>query len=125
MFSNLTREIILYSMIPVIVIVLIDLLLLVVMKKKEDYDKFKFNYLIEFSLILANAFVLPLITGYTIWVIESFWKRGIFFNNFAYIVLIIFLSLCLLTLIIWTYLKLLRLTGNDDIKNDDVKEATA
>lgn len=125
MFSNLTKEIILYSMIPVIVIVLIDLLLLLLMKKKKDDEKFRFNYLIEISLIIAIAVVLPLITGYTIWVIESFWKRGILFNNFAYVVLIIFLSLCLLTLIIWTYLKLLRLTGNDDIKKDDVKEATA
>ena len=112
-------------MIPVIVIVLIDLLLLLLMKKKKDDEKFRFNYLIEISLIIVIAVVLPLITGYTIWVIESFWKRGIFFNNFAYVVLIIFLSLCLLTLIIWTYLKLLRLTGNDDIKKDDVKEATA
>ena len=123
MFSNLSKEIIIYSMIPVVVIVLIDLLLLILMKKKKDEEKFRFNYLIEVSLIMAISVVLPLITGYTIWVIESFWKRGIFFNNFAYIVLIIFLSLCLLTLIIWTYLKLLRLTGNDDIKDDIVKEA--
>lgn len=121
MFSNLTKEIILYSMIPVIVIVLIDLLLLLLKKKKTEVQKFKFNYLIEVSLILAVSLVLPLITGYTIWVIESFWKRNILFNNYLYVLLIIFLSLCLLTLIIWTYLKLLRLTSYDDI-NEPVKE---
>lgn len=123
MFSDLTKEIILYSMIPVVVIVLIDLLLLLLMKKKKDEERFRFNYLIEISLIVANSLVLPLITGYTIWIIESFWKRGIFFNNFAYILLIIFLSLCLLALIIWTYLKLLRLTGYDDICKDNEKIA--
>ena len=45
MFSNLSKEIINYSMIPVIVIVLIDLILLVVMKKKKEDEKFRFSYL--------------------------------------------------------------------------------
>ena len=119
MFSNLTKEIINYSMIPVIVIVLIDLILLVVMKKKKEDEKFRFSYLTEVSIIIVIAFVLPLIVGYSAWVIESFWKREIFFSNFWYIVLIVFLSLCLLTLIIWTYLKLLRLIGIDDIKETE------
>ena len=116
MFNSLTKEIILYSLIPVVVIVLLDLLLLIIMKRRDDNEKFRFSYLIQISLIVAIAFVLPLIVGYTAWVIESFWRREILFSNFAYVGLIAFLSLCLLTLIIWTYLKLLRLIGIDDTK---------
>ena len=120
MFSNLSKEIILYSMIPVAIIVLIDLILFVLIQKKNETQKLRFSYLIEISIILAISIVIPLITGYTIWVIESFWKREILFSSFMYVALLIFLSMCMLILIIWTYLKLLRLIGMDDIK--EIKE---
>ena len=115
MFSNLPKEIIYYSMIPVIIIVLIDVILYFIYKNKKD-DKFVFNYSIKLSMIIAIAFVLPLITGYTWWIIESFWSKEIFFDNFAYICLIIFLCLALLTLIIWIFLKALEIGG-------EIKEA--
>ena len=119
MFRNLPKEIIFYSMIPFILIVLFDIILFFTIRKKEidnetkeeDIKKnFNYHYLMKLSMMIGIGFVLPLICGYTWWVIESFLRREIFFDNFAYIVLIIFLSLCLLTLIIWIYLKSLDLT---------------
>ena len=112
MFSNLTKEIILYSVIPVIVIILIDLIALLVMQKKEK--KYRFNYFIKVSLIVANAIVLPLIGGYDIWIIESYLKKGIIESNIWYIALIIFLWICLFVLLIWVYLKSIR-----EIKEDE------
>ncbi len=114
-FNNIPKEVILYSVIPVLVIVLLDISLFFVTKNKKD-DNFAYNYLIKLSMILAIAFVLPLICGYTWWVIEIFWAKELFFDNFAYIILIIFLSLCLLTLIIWIFLKALEIGGEFNTK---------
>ncbi len=131
MFKNLPKEIIFYSMIPFILIVLLDVILFFTIHKKEkdnetreeDIKKnFNYHYLMKLSMMVAIAFVLPLICGYTWWVIESFLRREIFFDNFAYIVLIIFLSLCLLTLIIWIFLKALDLTKNSE-EEEQISEA--
>lgn len=131
MFKNLPKEIIFYSMIPFILIVLFDIILFFVIHKKENENEtkeedikknFNYHYLMKLSMMIGIAFVLPLICGYTWWVIESFLRREIFFDNFAYIVLIIFLSLCLLTLIIWIYLKALDLTKTNE-KNEQKSEA--
>lgn len=123
MFKNLPKEIIWYSMLPFILIVLFDVILFITIRKKEsgtreeDIKKnFNYHYLMKLSMMIGIAFVLPLICGYTWWVIESFLAREIFFDNFTYIVLIIFLCVCLLTLIIWIYLKALDLTKNNEEK---------
>ena len=123
MFKNLPKEIIWYSMLPFILIVLFDVILFITIRKKEsgtreeDIKKnFNYHYLMKLSMMIGIGFVLPLICGYTWWVIESFLAREIFFDNFAYVVLIIFLCVCLLTLIIWIYLKALDLTKNNEEK---------
>ena len=118
MFNNLPKYIIYYSMIPVCIIVLIDLILFFVVSKKKD-NNFKFGYLIKFSMMIAITFVLPLICGYTWWIIESFLRREILFDNFAYIVLLIFLSLSLLTLIIWIFLRALDLKEDNEVKESE------
>jgi len=107
MFSNLTKEIICYAVIPTVVVALIGILLFLIARGKE-IKGFKINYIVKITLMLAISFILALICGYTAWVISSFWAREIFFENVFYIALIIFLSLSLLTLIIWIFLKLLK-----------------
>lgn len=130
MFRNLPKEIIFYSMIPFILIVIFDVILFFTIHKKEkdnetreeDIKKnFNYHYLMKLSMMVAIGFVLPLICGYTWWVIESFLRREIFFDNFAYIVLIIFLCVSLLTLIIWIFLKALDLTKNSE--EEQISEA--
>lgn len=119
MFNNLTKEIITLAVIPVIVIIIIDLIFVLMFRKKNE--SFRYNYLIKVSLIIAIAIVLPLITGYTIWVIESFANRGIIAGNIWYIGLIIFLTLCLLVLLIWIYLKSIHKLINEDENKEKVE----
>ena len=103
MFTNLTKEIITLAVIPVILILIIDLIFVLLFQRKKDV--FRYNYAIKISLIVAISIVLPLITGYSIWVIESFSNRGILMENLWYVGLIVFLSLSLLALLNWIYLK--------------------
>ena len=103
MFNDLTKEIIYLSMIPVAIIVLIDLIAFFVMRKKEK--SFRFNYLIKISLMIANSFVLPLIGGYSLWIILKYVNEGVLINNMMYVSLLIFLWIVLLTLFIWIYMK--------------------
>ena len=70
MFKNLTTEIIILSVVPVVIIGIIDLVAFLIMKKK--YRNYRFNYFFKLSSIIAISFVLPLIAGYTIWVVEKF-----------------------------------------------------
>ena len=119
MFDNLTKEIIMYPVIPTIIILLTDLVLFIVKKKKSDKIKFLLDYIINVLLMIAIALALSLVCGYTVWLVMIFWAREIFFNNFAYIAFSCFLSLCLLVLIIWAYLKLWRLAGCDDIRKEE------
>ncbi len=120
MFNNLTKEIIALAVIPVIVILIVDLIFVLVFRNKNE--SFRYNYLIKISLIIAIAIVLPLITGYTIWVIESFTNRGILMDNMWYIILIIFLTLALLVLLIWIYLKSLRNLIYEEIDEEENKD---
>ncbi len=120
MFNNLTKEIIYLSMVPVIVIVLIDLIAFFIMRKKDK--SFKFNYLIKISLLIADAFVLPLIGGYTIWIILRYQDEGTLINHFLYIALLIFLWVVLLTLFIWVYLKTNREVKEDEKEMKEVEE---
>ena len=117
MFNNLTKEIICLSMIPVIIIVVIDLIAFLVMRKKEK--SYRFNYLIKISLLIANAFVLPLIGGYTIWIIMKFNSEGVLLNNILYVALLVFLWIVLLTLFIWVYMKTTRELNEDREENEE------
>ena len=119
MFENLTKEIILLSLIPVVVIALIDIVAFFIMKKK--YRNYRFNYFFKISAIIAISFVLPLIAGYTVWVIKSFSEKGIIGNNIWYILLIIFLWIFLLIILINLYRKTL-LNANEDEKIDKIVE---
>ncbi len=112
MFDNLPKEVILFSMIPVIVIVVVDLIAFLFMIKKEK--GFKFNYFIKISLLVANAFVLPLIGGYTIWTILKFINKGVLENNILYVALLIFLWIVLFILFIWVYMKARRELKSDE-----------
>lgn len=120
MFDNLTKEIILLSMVPVILIILIDLIVFIVTRKKKN--NFRFNYFIKVSLIIAIAFVLPLIGGYTIWVISNFISRSILSKNIWYTGLLIFLWACLIVLLLWVYLKSLREFNERNSNYDDLEE---
>lgn len=120
MFNNLTKEIIYLSMIPVVVIVVIDLIAFLIMRKKEK--SYRFNYLIKISLLIANSFVLPLIGGYTIWIIMRYYSKGILMNNILYIALLVFLWVVLLTLFIWIYMKTNRELIEDEELNEDNKK---
>ena len=108
MLDNLTREIVLYSLVPVVIIVIIDFIAYFVMRKKEENERFSFNYFIKVSLIIAISFVISLIGGYDIWLIGNYIRRGILSNNIWYVALIVFLWVALLTLLIWLYLKSLK-----------------
>lgn len=120
MFDGFPKEIMFYSLIPVVVLLIVALLVTILMKKKKKIEKFRYNYIIELIFMIIVGIVLPLILGYTIWVIKSFWARQIFFDNIAYIILLIFLTLCLLTLIIWIYLRLYSLVNNVDFSKSEV-----
>lgn len=117
MFNNLPMEIIWLSVIPVIIIVLIDLIAFILMRKKDK--SFRFNYLIKVSLLMACSFVLPLIGGYTIWVILKYIKENVLHNNILYVALLIFLWICLFILFIWIYMKTKR-----ELKEDDDRKKT-
>ena len=117
MFSNLTKEIICYAVIPTVVIALIGIILFLIARGKE-IKGFKIDYIVKITLMLSIGFMLALIVGYTAWVIDSFWAKDMFFDNILYIALIIFLSLSMLTLIIWIFLKLLRSANSLDTQNE-------
>ena len=112
MFENLTREIILFSVIPVVLIILVDLIAFLIIRKKKEH--IRFNYFLKISMIIANAFVLPLIGGYTIWVIQGFINRNILGNNLWYAALLIFLWIALFILLLWVYWKTIRELRYDD-----------
>ena len=111
MLNGIIKETIMYSIIPVIIIFLFDLVLLITLKKKNN--KTNVNYGLLAVIIIFISIILSLITGFIIWSIKFFWIKGQLFNNVTSIMLIVFLVFCLLTIIIWIHLKLLRLIGLD------------
>ena len=121
MFNNIPKEIIWLSMFPVVLILLIDLISLLLMRKKDK--NFKFNYLIKISLLIANAFVLPLIGGYTILIILKFINDGTLANNILYTALLIFLWIILLVLFIWVYMKARRELNEDEQEKEYVNDS--
>ena len=119
MLGNLTTEIILLSLVPVVIIGIIDLVAFFVMKKK--YRNYRFNYFFKLSSIIAISFVLPLIAGYTIWIFTTFNKRSILGNNIPYLLLIVFLWIFLLVLLAILYKKTMA-NANEDEKIDKIVE---
>ena len=119
MFENLTTEIILLSLVPVVIIGIIDLVAFLIMKKK--YRNYRFNYFFKLSSIIAISFVLPLIAGYTIWVVEKFIDKGIVGSNILYLILIFFLWILLFILLIALYRKTIK-NANEDEKIDKIVE---
>ncbi len=119
MFKNLTTEIIILSVVPVVIIGIIDLVAFLIMKKK--YRNYRFNYFFKLSSIIAISFVLPLIAGYTIWVVEKFIDKGIVGSNILYLILIFFLWILLFILLIALYRKTIK-NANEDEKIDKIVE---
>ena len=107
MLNNLTKEIFYYSVIPVVVIAIIVLVLLLKDRKKEN-DNYKYNYTIKIMLLIIIALVLPLITGYTIWIYERFTDKKILSSNILYMVLLILLVIFLIALLVIVCNKLLK-----------------
>ena len=98
MFDNLTMEIFYYSVIPVAIIALITLLILIFSKKNKDY--YKYNYIIKVSLIIMISLVLPLMIGYTLWLIQRYLTKGIILSNMVYIVILCSIIIALIALLI-------------------------
>ena len=105
MFDNLTKEIFIYSLIPAFVIALICIILIVVSKKKGE-NAYKFNYAIKVLILLIVRLVLPLITGYSIWVYERMVSKNILASNIFYLLLLIALIIALIALLIAACYKL-------------------
>ena len=104
MFDNLTREVIYYSLIPVVVLALIDLLLVLI--KKKDKDKYKFNYIIKIILMIIDSVVLSLLIGYSVWATIRFIQNGTISSNIIYVIIFVILIIALLLLLIITCKKL-------------------
>lgn len=105
MFNNLTKEIIIYSLIPVAVLALINLFVLFLSKsaKKKNY---RYNYLIKTGLLLIIGLVLPLILGYTIWIFNHYKLVGNLSNNIGYMILLCALTIALIVLLVIISIKL-------------------
>ena len=119
MFDNLTTEIILLAVVPVVIIGIIDLIAFFIIKRK--YRNYRFNYFFKLSSIIAISFVLPLIAGYTIWVITTFQKRSLLGSHLLYLLLIIFLWIFLFILLAVLYKKT-KENALEDAKIDKIVE---
>ena len=104
MFDNLTTEMLYYSVIPVVVIALITLFVLIFARKKEN--NYKYSYLIKIFLIIMDSLVLPLILGYTIWLIVRYLNKGILLSNIVLIIIFSLLIIALITLMVIVFRKL-------------------
>ena len=112
MVSFLTKEIIYYSLIPAfLAFVMIMIAYFANLKKKKQASLF-WNYFVKSMVIVMICATLPLIMGFTFWIIERFSSNNTILEHMMYIILIIFLVLVLMALLIWVYLKTLLLTNN-------------
>ena len=114
MFENLTKEIILLSLVPVVIIGIANLVAFFVIKRK--YRNYRFNYFFKLSSIIAMSFVLPLIAGYTVWVFKIFSQKGIIGSNIPYLILIVFLWVFLFLLLAFLYKK----TKNNALEDEKI-----
>ena len=106
MFNNLTKEIMIYSLVPAFLIAIV-VLLLIICKKKEN-KTYKFNYIVKVLLMVIIGLVLPLIAGYTIWIYEKFTSKDILSSNILYMILLCFLVIALVILFIINCRKLVK-----------------
>ena len=104
MFSNLTKEIIYYSLIPVAILTLICLVLLIIRKKENN--AFKYNYIIKILLMLIDGIVLSLIIGYSVWATARFIRNGTLSANIIYVIIFVVLIFALAILLLFTCMKL-------------------
>ena len=117
MFNNfeLPKEIFYYSIIPVGIIALIILVLLLIGKKKYD-NYYKYNYFMKTLMLVIIGLVLPLIVGYTIWILERFINKSIISSNILYILLLIALIVLLVVLLIVICRKLIKsINGSENL----------
>ena len=120
MTLSLTKEIVYYSLIPALVAFIFIIIAYFLCLKKENRNSNYYNYFVKMMIAVMICATLPLITGYTFWVIEMFSNHNVLLENISYVILIVFLSLFLLTLLVWVYLKTLYLAGliNEDVYSD-------
>ncbi len=119
MFNNLTKEIFCYSLIP-FAIIAIMVFALIIIGKKRDNNYYKYDYFIKVLLFVIISLVLPLITGYTIWIYERFVSRGIVSSNLMYMVLLALLIIALVILLITAFIKLFKsINSKSEIANEE------
>ena len=118
MFSNLTKEIFYYSLIPVAIIAVIILVLLI-MGKKKSVKYYKYNYSIKVLLSILLALVFSIMLGYTIWVYERVITLNIVSENILFMILLAVLVISLfLSLIIICYKLWKEYDSNDEQKKE-------
>lgn len=100
MFDNLTKEIIYYSLIPVIILALTGLVLILMKKKNEN--KHQFGYVIKVILMLIDSMVLSLLVGYSVWATARFIRNGTLFSNIVYVIIFMLLIAALIVLLVIT-----------------------
>ncbi len=119
MFNNLTKEIILYSLIPVAILAVINLFILF-LSKSSDKNAHRFNYLIKIGLLLIIGLVLPLILGYTIWIGKNYITSGTIASNIGYMILLGVLIVALMILLIVISTRLYKSFG--EVSKENVEE---
>ena len=118
MFDNLTMEIFYFSVIPVAILAIIDLILLFLHKKQKE-NRYKYNYFIKIILILIIGLVLPLIVGYTAWLINRYYLSNNLLPNIGFIIILILLIIALMILFVYISRKLYNhIKGHDDEKKE-------
>ncbi len=99
MFNNLTKEVILYSLIPAFIVALISLVLIII-SKKNSKNFYKYDYIIKVLIIIIVGLVLPVITGYSVWVYERLSSLNTISSSILYLVLLASLIIALVSLLI-------------------------
>ena len=117
MFNNLTKDIIFYSLIPFVIVAIVVFALIIVGKKKSN-NYYKYDYAIKVLLFVIITLVLPLISGYTIWVFERFINRGLVSSNIMYMVLLVILIISLIVLLFTAFIKLTKSYKEERIEAD-------
>lgn len=94
MFDNLTMEIFYFSLIPVAILAIITLFILL-FRRKEAKHNYKYRYIVNVLLTLMISFVLPLITGFTIWYIARYLAKGTLLSHIGYVIILVLLVIAL------------------------------
>ena len=113
MFSNLPKEIIYYSAIPVAILMVIIIVLLLIGKKKYD-NYYKYNYFIKTLSLVIVGLVLPVIIGYTIYIVERYINKNTLVSHILFVILLVILDISFIILFIIICHRLIK-----DIRSDD------